>query len=323
VVQRFTKRTAQESPLELSVIICTRDRGNILLDAVRSVLADIPTDGSAEVLVVDQGSDDTGEQSLVSLLENNSRLRYLRDISVGLSKARNAGIRATTGALIAFTDDDCTVEPGWATAIKEGFAAQPVVGLLFGFVACADYDPAQGFVPAFEAVEGALDRRRLFLDTGHWGMGANMALRRSAYERIGPFDELLGAGAPLRSAEDVDYVFRALGEGVGIYHCADARVIHAGFRPWAEASTLIKGAWLGIGAMYAKQVRRGSVLASILLCNDLWGHVGNIARNVLRRRRPLGVNALIYELKGFWRGWWLPLDRRGSRTYLVFHGDKK
>lgn len=305
---------------DISILICTRDRGDSLLPTVRTALADAPTDGSAEVVVIDQGTSDAVEQALAPLLANDPRLRYLREVSTGLSAARNAGLRQTRGALIAFTDDDCTVESGWLAAIKAAFQAHPEAGLLFGHVACAEHDPAQGYLPGFKATEGALTRRRMFAGAGHWGMGANMALRRSAWERIGPFDELLGAGAPLKSAEDVDYALRAQRQGIGIYHAARARVVHYGFRPWSSASALMKGASLGIGAMYAKQVRSGNWFALLLLLSDLRGRSWDVLRNGVSGRRPLGANALIYQVKGFWRGLRTPLARRQMRLSLVFQG---
>ncbi len=316
------EQAVQGQPLELSVIICTRDRPATLLPAVQSVLADLPNDGCAELLVVDQGTGEAGAQTLAEVLARDSRLRYVHETSVGLSKARNAGIRATSGALIAFTDDDCMVEPGWLAAIKEAFATRPEVGLVFGFVACAGHDAAQGFVPGFEAREGLLGRRQMFPDAGHWGMGANMALRRSTFERVGPFDEVLGAGAPLKSAEDVDYVLRAQRVGLRVYHSARARVVHAGFRPWAAASSLIKGSWLGIGAAYAKQMRGGSLFVWPLVTSDLSGRVWNVLRNGVLLRRPLGANALLAELKGIWKGLRLPLERRKASPYLLFRGER-
>lgn len=305
---------------DISILICTRDRGDSLLPTVRSILEDAPADGSAEVLVIDQGRSDAVEQVLAPLLAGDKRLRYLREASVGLSAARNAGLRVARGMLIAFTDDDCTAEPGWLAALQATFAAHPEAGIVFGHVACAEHDPSQGYLPGFKATEGPLTRRRMFAGAGQWGMGANMALRRAAWERVGPFDELLGAGAPLKSAEDVDYVLRAVRQGISVYHTARARVVHYGFRPWSSASALMKGASLGIGAMYAKQVRAGNGFALLLLLSDLGGRAWDVLRNGVRGRRPLGANALLYQLKGLWRGLRTPLVRRQASVSLVFQG---
>lgn len=302
--------------LSASVIICTRDRGAALLPTVESILADAPADGSVELLVVDQSDGDSVRQALAAITD--PRVRYFAEASRGLSAARNAGIRASRADVIACTDDDCVVEAGWLTAILATFAAHPEAGVVFGHVACAEHDASQGYLPGFRAQEGFLTGRRMLAGAGHWGMGANMALRRSAIERIGPFDERLGAGAELKSAEDVDYALRARQRHIGVYHTAAARVVHHGFRPWAQASALMRGASSGIGAMYAKHVRAGHGFALVLWLSDLRGRSFDVARNAVRLRRPLGANALIYQVSGFSRGWRMPVVRPATATGLVF-----
>jgi glycosyltransferase involved in cell wall biosynthesis len=311
-----------ETP-DISVIICTRDRGETLLMAVCSVLADAATDGTVEVLVIDQGRDDAVERTLTPLMQADGRLRYLHESSVGLSVARNVGLRAARGRLIVFTDDDCQAVPGWLATLKAAFDAHPEVGLIFGHVGRAPHDPEQGFLPGFAPKEGPLKRWRLFAGTAHWGIGANMALRRSAWELVGPFDELLGAGAPFKSAEDLDYVLRTVRKGIGIYHCEQALVIHYGFRPHVLVAGLIKGYALGCGAMYAKHVRVGNLFVTVLMVIDNARCAWNIVRNGLRGRRPLGANILIYGMKGLWRGLRLPLDRRYTSAGPVFLAREK
>ena len=265
---------------------------------------------------MDQSDGDSVRQALAQV--QDARLQYRCEPSRGLSAARNAGIRASHGELIAFTDDDCVVESGWLAAMRATFAEHPDAGLVFGHVACAEHDPSQGYLPGFRAHEGPLTRRRMLAGAGHWGMGANMALRRSAFERIGPFDERLGAGAVLKSAEDVDYVLRARQRHIGVYHSAAARVVHHGFRPWSQASVLMKGASSGIGAMYAKHVRAGHGFALVLWLSDLRGRSLDVARNAIRLRRPLGANALIYQVSGFSRGWRMPVARPTTTAGLIF-----
>ena len=300
----------------VSVIVCTRDRGDMLLPTVESILADAPADGTVELVVVDQSSSDSVRRALVAVRDD--RLRYHAESSRGLSAARNAGIGATQSELIAFTDDDCVVEPGWISAIVSTFATHSEAGIVFGHVACAEHDSSQGFLPGFEAQEGPLTPRRLRAGTGGWGMGANMALRRSAWAKIGKFDEALGAGATLRSAEDVDYVLRAVACGVGVYHSAACTVVHYGFRPHAEASRLLCGAAVGVGAMYAKHIRHRQPFAGRLWRRDLWTRALDVGGALLRERRPTGINALRHEVIGFARGWALPCTLDGEAGTPIF-----
>jgi glycosyltransferase involved in cell wall biosynthesis len=302
--------------LAVSIIVCTRDRGAALLPAIHSILADAPTDDSVELLVMDQSDGDSVRQALATIPD--ARLQYRCDSTRGLSAARNAGVRASRGELIVFTDDDCVVEPGWLAAIAQTFAAQPKAGVVFGEVACAEYDASAGFLPGFRAQEGPLTRRRMLAGAGHWGMGANMALRRSTFDRVGPFDERLGAGAALKSAEDSDYALRATEAEIGIYLASAVCVTHYGFRPKREAKRLLCDAAHATGAMYAKHARNGYLFALKLMYYDLSARLRDIIWHVIHKRRLTGLNALRYELTGFVRGWRMPFRRAGKASTPIF-----
>lgn len=304
----------------ISIIICTRDRGDALLPTVYSVLGDAPMDNTVELLVVDQSEGDSVRRALAAM--DDDRLHYQYEPSRGLSAARNAGIRASAGQLVAFTDDDCVVEPGWLAGLLATFAAHPDVGVVFGQVACAEHDPTLGYLPGFNAREGPLTRRRMLAGAGHWGMGANMALRRSAFARIGPFDERLGAGAVMKSAEDVDYALRAIQCDIGVYHSAAATVVHHGFRLRADAARLLCGAACGTGAMYAKHVRHRQRFAMRLLWRDVSARGLDIGHALLHERRPTGINALRHQFLGFLRGLTLPCILVGEASTPVFASDK-
>lgn len=301
---------SQAEASEISVVICTRNRPDVLPLAVQSVLADAPADGSVEVVVIDQSDSDASSLALAPLRTTDQRLRYLRETSVGAAAARNAGAWAARGHLIAFMDDDCTSEPGWLAAIKATFAAHPDVGVIFGYVGCMDYDHAAGYVTVFEATDGLLTHRRMLRGSSYWGLSANMAVRRSAWERIGPFEETLGAGTARKSGEEMDYALRAVRRGVNIYHAAQARVIHYGFRTQTQARALFIGYALGSGFVYGRHVRSGSLFAAVLWLWSLLRDTWNVTGNVLRRRRPSGARSMAAGLKGFWQGVGTPLDRR-------------
>jgi hypothetical protein len=80
----------------------------------------------------------------------------------------------------------------------------------------------------------------------------------------------------------------------------------------------MKGASSGIGAMYAKHVRAGHGFALVLCLSDLRGRSFDVTRNAIRLRRPLGANALLYQLSGFSRGWRMPVTRAAGASGLIF-----
>ncbi|MGH6690854.1 MAG: glycosyltransferase family 2 protein, partial [Gammaproteobacteria bacterium] len=183
----------------VTVIVCHR-HGRRIADTARSILASAATD--VAVCLVDQRvGDQTG--SALGDLPRDPRLHVLRGPAGGLAAGRNAGASWATSERLAFTDEDCVVTPTWVSEITEPFARDPRIGVVFGTVRPAPYDPAHGFLPSLARREPFLarsigDARRL------GGLGASMAVRRSVWEAVHGFDEMLGAGARLRAGEDTD-----------------------------------------------------------------------------------------------------------------------
>src|SRR5262249_36355071 len=109
------------TPPRISVLVCTRNRGGRIAPCVRSILARPGAD--MELLVVDQSADEETRRGLEGI--RDPRLRYLRTPTRGLARARNVGIRASSGPIVLFTDDDCIAEPDWVGAVIEEYDADP------------------------------------------------------------------------------------------------------------------------------------------------------------------------------------------------------
>jgi GT2 family glycosyltransferase len=214
-------RLAAAPPLpakQISVVICTRDRGEALAECLRSVTTQRSAPG--EIVVVDNSSDGSAKP----ICDRFTEIRHVHEPRPGLSIARNTGIRMSRGDVIAFTDDDVELHPGWTVEIGRAFADQSIDALT-GLVLPARLDtPAQrmfqfdkgGFGSTFIPLRFG---NRFFAETrphgAHvWkmGAGANMAFRRNLFERIGLFDERLGAGAA-GCSEDSELWYRMLANG--------------------------------------------------------------------------------------------------------------
>ena len=119
------------SPLRVSVIVTTRDRPAMLAEAVASVFAqERPAD---ELIVVDDGIDnhkDMKAQREKKTTVHNLPIRYLRGPGRGPGAARNVGLRAATGDLIAFLDDDDLWLPQKLAWQVEWFKRRPRLGVL-------------------------------------------------------------------------------------------------------------------------------------------------------------------------------------------------
>jgi len=245
----------------LSVIVCTRDRGLQLVDTVQSILA-CPA-GDFELLVVDQSSGGGTAAALSGIADR--RLRYIPTDTRGLSRARNIGVRRARGAIVAMTDDDCTVDPAFIDGIRRAFARDDRIGLVFGNVVAAPHDRSQGFIPGYERT-GPFLADSLADKAEVEGMGACMAFRRQWVLDLGGFDERFGAGSPLRAGEDVDITLRALCAGLSVYETPDISVTHHRFQRWAEGPALARAYWLGAGAAIGKHTSRHPWHGVRLLC---------------------------------------------------------
>lgn len=242
----------EDATVGVSVVICTIGRSEGVLRAMRSAVRDAAT---AEVIVVDQN--ESGElANLASRDSELSRVRIVPALPRGLAAARNAGVTASRGAIVLFTDDDCEVQPGWSAGLTGVFSRDPNVGLVFGNVTAPAYDRSIGLVPAYR-VPRYFVAHRLAQKPRIEGIGACMAVRRTMWEALGGFDESLGSGARFRAGEEADLVVRALVYGWRVGETPDAGVIHHGFRTWAQGRRLISGYMYGLGAVNAKMLRLG------------------------------------------------------------------
>lgn len=255
---------AEASPVSaapLSVVICTRDRPEVLARCLAALMAQASRAG--QIVVIDNSS----HRSAEAVTAQFSGVAYVHEPRPGLSVARNAGIQASKGAVIAFTDDDVEPSPSWTAEIVRAFASAEVDAVT-GLVLPARLDtPAQcyfqfkmgGFGSA--CVPLIFDRR--FLDETKamgaqvWriGAGANMAFRRSVFDRVGLFDERLGAGAS-GCSEDSELWYRLIAAGGACLFEPRAVVAHHHREQWPELRRQVRAYMKGhVSALFVQAAR--------------------------------------------------------------------
>jgi glycosyltransferase involved in cell wall biosynthesis len=268
---------------------------------VRSILAS--DHDSFEVIVVDQSEEP-------AQLPDDPRLVYIASTSVGKSAGLNVGLAAARSPTVAFTDDDCTVPSDWLAKAEMLLERHSDVGMAFGELTPIPHDPSEVFVPAgryqhFEIVRG----RRANRVEG--GPGANMISRRSVFDAIGTWDELIGPGSRFPACEEWDMYYRALAAGIAVAKDPDLVTIHWGARPYADGSgrRLLRAYAYGQGAVMGKHLRLGDLRmlgpGSRLLLEDL-----RVIVQSLRHRRLAGVGVFAHKLRGIAAGLLTPVDRR-------------
>jgi len=170
----------------------------------------------------------------------------------GVNRARNAGWRVTSAPVLLWTDDDVEVEPGWADAFAACLAARDDVGFATGWLGAREDDESgHGVATTDGETPAALTART----RGSLGHGASMAVRRSALEEIGGWDDAMGSGGRFRSAPEVDVFDRLFHAGwLGWYEPA-ARARHEQWRSDRQLVLLHGRYALGMGARLAKLIR--------------------------------------------------------------------
>jgi glycosyltransferase involved in cell wall biosynthesis len=216
----------------------------------------VTTQDADDIIAIDSAST-TAETAAAAAAAG---VRCVRADLPGLAHARNVAMRATTAAVVAFTDDDCQPEAGWAAAIRQQFDAAAEADRL-GFVvgrvlAAGDGEPMSVVLGAFPRSYGSSD------DPSHIGHGANLAVRRECWDELGGFDDMLGVGSDLRSGEDTDFLWRALHtDWIGRYD-PHATVTHDQWRDRRAALRTSYGYGVGAGAVRTKVRRLGGSAAA-------------------------------------------------------------
>ncbi|MEP7088233.1 MAG: glycosyltransferase family 2 protein [Gemmatimonadota bacterium] len=252
----------------LSLIVCTRDRSGFL-DACFAAIARLRFEGEWELVVVDNGSADDTAQRLVALSATISApVRIVYEPRAGLGRARNAGVRASSGELLAFTDDDCYPARDYLKQVVESFADGSLDYIGGRILLHDDGD---------HAITIRVDTEPIPIPPGTvvaTGLiqGANMAFRRHALERIGGFDDALGPGTPFCN-DDVDAVARASAAGHTGSYVPGPVVYHHHRRGGAEEiAALWRSYDRGRGAYFAKSIMDSPIRAKV--ARYWWQSVG-------------------------------------------------
>jgi GT2 family glycosyltransferase len=217
---------AQGVPLASVIVVCWNS-ADVLGRCLDQLLAqDHP---NYEIVVVDDGSDDdtvaiaesarlTGELTIVRSPRNR-----------GCPHARNLGLRHAKGEIVAFIDADGFAAPSWLRHVVSAFDADPTVG---GVASTVFFD-ANPLV--INGAGGIVNRQGWAADLSMnqsyeeaelasevlYPMGCGMALRRSAIEQVGPFDDRM-----LNYYDDVDYGVRLWRAGYRVVVAPDAWIDH-------------------------------------------------------------------------------------------------
>ncbi|MCG8470097.1 MAG: glycosyltransferase [Gemmatimonadetes bacterium] len=264
--------------MDFSVVIPVLNEAEHLQECLKALsLQDIGRE-RFEIVVVDNGSDD----GTLEILEDRTDVTVLREPKRDPYIARNAGIKAARGRVIAFTDADCRVGRDWLSRIGDAFdrsGADILVGRLaypesasFLLRRYADYYDAK--------TEWLFDRA---LRECFYGHGGNMAVRAELFDEFGLFP-------PLPRAGDTEILHRAVQQrsDVAIVYAREAVAVHLEVRTLAEL--LPK---LGSYGRYSGALSSTSSYRTLTLRERLRATAHCIAMNRYGPIRTLGLLAVL------------------------------
>jgi GT2 family glycosyltransferase len=273
-----------------SIVIPTKNRLPYLEVALASI-APAAAAADAEVVVVDDAGASPAARALVASYgaryEPHQRPR-------GLNAARNTGVARSCGELVAFLDDDVEADPEWLAALLRAAREHPDVDVFAGRITAR----LEGSSPRSCGRERA-PITTLDLGPGEaeapFAWGANMAVRRAALERIGPFDPTLVDGGDEQEWQER---LRAREPGTCVLYVADAAVVHRRAGADARLRSLAGAARVRGRAARRFDARRGaapSLRRELLTLAECMGHV-------VRRRCPAGLTMVAHSAGRFEQG---------------------
>jgi glucosyl-dolichyl phosphate glucuronosyltransferase len=218
--------------MKATVIVCSYNRCQSLATTLESIAAStfsVPMEW--EVLVIDNNSSDQTREVAEDFCRRfPDHFRYLFEPQQGKSNALNTGIREARGEILAFTDDDVTVEPTWLENLTASLHDDAWAGAGGRIYPARDVSP-----PHWLALKGPYSMAGLLalLDRGEDACqlieapyGANMAFRKSMFEKYGGFRTDLGPPPKLRG-EDTEFCQRLMKAGERLRYEPSAIAYHA------------------------------------------------------------------------------------------------
>jgi len=208
--------------MKFSVVIPSYNSSSTIRRCLESVTKQ-NTDFSYEIIVVDSSDDETPD--IITQEFPDVKLIHLPEKTLP-GKARNIGVKHASGDIVAMTDSDCIVEPGWLAALARVYDEQPGVAGVGGVVGIANPDSFPGTIGYLlefnEFTIGSSAASKRAVPT------CNVSFKRSVFEEYGGFPENFFPG------EDTAFTWRLTQGGEVIWLTPEAVVLHHNRQAWAQ-----------------------------------------------------------------------------------------
>ena len=311
---------------EISAIICTHNRADLLSGAVDSLLRQTLDKSRYEIIVVDNASTDQTRQ-LCERYAGRDNFRYLYEKTAGLSIARNLGLTGARGKYVAFLDDDAFASPEWLERIVHTFESTvPQPASLGGKILLTWEIPKPEWFPDDQkSFLGHLDygERPHALEYPRILFGSNMAFLRDALLHVGGFRTDLGREENTLLADEEADIFRRFNEEylpvfyhphITVYHLVLKERLtkkwlyrrhywmgRAHVRMWSGQSRgeILKAAGISLGKagkklvkLYRANKRHAAAASSVSLIASLYREVGRMQQLLIDLKKSPTVESV-------------------------------
>ncbi len=267
--------------MKISHIICTRNRAEQLRTTFRTFNIPQMKSHQIELVLVDSDSTDDTVKVMEEFAYAYPKTRIVK-AGKGLGRARNAGINAAKGDLIAFTDDDCYLDDNYHQALRLQFSEPQQFQYGMGQILLFDQEDDSRIANA------RIDRMAIIkpgtaLPTGTF-QGANIFFLREVFEKAGLFRDDLGSGTPF-PCEDIEFATRcSLAGFTGVFTPLVKVYHHHGRKAGSkEAEDTVIGYVIGRGAYYGSMIIDGRTEAWKLWLATTYTQGKPPSRTVLQR----------------------------------------
>ncbi|HEV2686194.1 MAG TPA: glycosyltransferase family A protein, partial [Actinomycetota bacterium] len=283
-----------------SVVVCTRDRPEMLRRCVESLVGEI--DRKGEIIVVDNAP----ATDATARIAERYPVRYVCESRPGLNRARTLGAQTAKGDVVIYTDDDTVAEAGWVGALVSEFAGARVGGATGLTMPLELETEAQELFERYGGFSKGFSRRVFDVTTispsgaGAVGSGASMAFRRSLILSLQLFEPELDLGTPSRTGGDTYALYRLLAEGYRVVYTPRALNWHQHRREHNELHNTMSGYGTGLYAFLTRALVEDHEVPALRVGLSWFRkhHLRELARALARRPNHLSIAMVMAEIKG-------------------------
>jgi glycosyltransferase involved in cell wall biosynthesis len=254
--------------MKVSVIVCTYNRAQYLPTTLQRLAEQTCDSNHYEILIIDNNSTDETSNISREFIKNHPHIdcKYYLEQDQGHTFARNRGIKESNYNILSFIDDDAFVRPNFIENTIHYFSNNPSVAAIGGKI-----------IPKYESSEPKWMSKYLWplvaaLDMGDtpkqfkgrkFPIGANMAFRKSTFDKYGIFDVELGRrGTGLEGGDEKEMFTRLKNGNEKIFY--DPKVVVDHIIPDKRLTTkYIKGLAMGVGTSEKKRLKKASIISKL------------------------------------------------------------